>query len=259
LKEELIMASKKQTMEKFLEGKVATALNYAKDFKIGVTDEEREIMARGYECIKRPEQYQEMGFSIDTAIEEATSVLKRVLGIEEPTIAEPVVEEPVVEEPVVEETVNFIDPVSIEPDMFEEMFDAEAEGRAPRLTQEADRVVWFLTVRHRRTKKFEVKLVELDELDHALKTLRSVGYSFVCVLSSEKADSYVKSNGSCTGMKGIIQALDGKLTVTVYEYLKELLAFLSVGSKVRDNDSLWVDIKELEEGQLFQVPEVVAN
>lgn len=241
-------------MEKFLEGKVATALNYAKDFKIGVTDEEREIMARGYECIKRPEQYQEMGFSIDTAIEEATSVLKRVLGIEEPTIAEPVVEEP-----VVEETVNFIDPVSIEPDMFEEMFDAEAEGRAPRLTQEADRVVWFLTVRHRRTKKFEVKLVELDELDHALKTLRSVGYSFVCVLSSEKADSYVKSNGSCTGMKGIIQALDGKLTVTVYEYLKELLAFLSVGSKVRDNDSLWVDIKELEEGQLFQVPEVVAN
>jgi hypothetical protein len=217
-------------------------------------------MARGYECIKRPEQYQEMGFSIDTAIEEATSVLKRVLGIEEPTIAEPVVEEPVVEEPVVEETVNFIDPVSIEPDMFEEMFDAEAEGRAPRLTQEAEgRVVWFLTVRHRRTKKFEVKLVELDELDHALKTLRSVGYSFVCVLSSEKADSYVKSNGSCTGMKGIIQALDGKLTVTVYEYLKELLAFLSVGSKVRDNDSLWVDIKELEEGQLFQVPEVVAN
>ena len=258
------MASKKQTIEKFLEGKVATALRYAKDLKIGVTDEERELMARGYECIKRPEQYQEIGFSIDTVIDEATTVLKRVLGIEEPITAEPVVEEPVVEEPVVEEPVveepvNFIDPVSIEPDLFEEMFDAEAEGRAPVLTQEADRVVWFLTVRHRKTKKFEVKLVELDELDHALKTLRSVGYSFVCVLSSEKADSYVKSNGSCTGMKGIIQALDGKLTVTVYDYLKELLAFLSVGSKVRDNESSWVDIKELEEGQLFQVPEVVAN
>ena len=54
------MASKKQAIEKFLEGKVATALRYAKDFKIGVTDEEREMMARGYECIKRPAQYHEL-------------------------------------------------------------------------------------------------------------------------------------------------------------------------------------------------------
>ena len=82
------MASKKQAVEKFLEGKVASALNIAKGFKIGVTDKEREVMSLGYECAKRPEDYKQMGYDTEKCFDDAVQVLKQVLDIQEESVEE---------------------------------------------------------------------------------------------------------------------------------------------------------------------------
>lgn len=52
------------------------ALQTAKDFHIGITQEQRDKMARAYECIVHPDFYQQIGIDIPGAIEQGKAVVK---------------------------------------------------------------------------------------------------------------------------------------------------------------------------------------
>lgn len=52
------------------------ALQTAKDFHIGVTQEQRNKMARAYECIVHPDFYQQIGVDIPEAIEQGKAIVK---------------------------------------------------------------------------------------------------------------------------------------------------------------------------------------
>lgn len=52
------------------------ALLIAKDFRIGVTQEQRSKMARAYECIVHPDFYRQIGVDIPEAIEQGKAVVK---------------------------------------------------------------------------------------------------------------------------------------------------------------------------------------
>lgn len=52
------------------------ALQIAKDFHIGVTQEQRGKMARAYECIVHPDFYQQIGVDIPDAIEQGKAIVK---------------------------------------------------------------------------------------------------------------------------------------------------------------------------------------
>ena len=52
------------------------ALQTAKDFHIGVTQEQRSKMARAYECIVHPDFYQQIGIDISEAIEQGKAIVK---------------------------------------------------------------------------------------------------------------------------------------------------------------------------------------
>lgn len=52
------------------------ALQIAKDFRIGVTHEQRSRMARAYECIVHPDFYKQIGVDIADAIEQGKAVVK---------------------------------------------------------------------------------------------------------------------------------------------------------------------------------------
>ena len=50
-------------------GDFKKALKIAKDFRIGITKEQREKMARAYECIVHPDFYRQIGVDIMGSIE----------------------------------------------------------------------------------------------------------------------------------------------------------------------------------------------
>ena len=52
------------------------ALQIAKDFHIGVTQEQRGKMARAYECIVHPDFYQQIGVDIPEAVEQGKAIVK---------------------------------------------------------------------------------------------------------------------------------------------------------------------------------------
>lgn len=52
------------------------ALQIAKDFRIGVTQEQRSKMARAYECIVHPDFYQQIGIDIPETIEQGKAIVK---------------------------------------------------------------------------------------------------------------------------------------------------------------------------------------
>lgn len=52
------------------------ALQIAKDFHIGVTQEQRSKMARAYECIVHPDFYRQIGVDIPEAIEQGKAIVK---------------------------------------------------------------------------------------------------------------------------------------------------------------------------------------
>lgn len=53
------------------------ALQIAKDFRIGITQEQRDKMARAYECIVHPDFYRQIGVSIPEAIEQGKAIVKK--------------------------------------------------------------------------------------------------------------------------------------------------------------------------------------
>lgn len=61
-------------------GDMKKALRIAKDFRIGVTAEERDTMSRAYECILYPEFYRQIGTDIQEAIEKGVEVVEALYG-----------------------------------------------------------------------------------------------------------------------------------------------------------------------------------
>ncbi len=55
------------------------ALREAKDFRIGVSKEQRSVMARAYECIVHPQFYISIGKNINECIEAGKKVLQEVM------------------------------------------------------------------------------------------------------------------------------------------------------------------------------------
>lgn len=55
------------------------ALREAKDFRIGVSKEQRSTMARAYECIVHPAFYISIGKNIEECIEAGKKVLQEVM------------------------------------------------------------------------------------------------------------------------------------------------------------------------------------
>ena len=51
------------------------ALQIAKDFRIGVTQEQRNKMTRAYECIVHPDFYRQIGVDIPEAIEQGRAIV----------------------------------------------------------------------------------------------------------------------------------------------------------------------------------------
>jgi hypothetical protein len=55
------------------------ALCGAKDFRLGVTKEQRSIMARAYESIIHPVFYKQIGIDTEQAIKEGIAILRTVV------------------------------------------------------------------------------------------------------------------------------------------------------------------------------------
>ena len=72
-----------QEVRKFIAAEnYKAALRGAKDFRIGVSKDQRSVMARAYESIVHPDFYQQIGIDTDKAIEDGICVLKVVAGID---------------------------------------------------------------------------------------------------------------------------------------------------------------------------------
>jgi hypothetical protein len=57
------------------------ALHGAKDFRIGVSREQRSVMARAYECIVHPDFYRQIGKNLDERIQAGITVLREVVNV----------------------------------------------------------------------------------------------------------------------------------------------------------------------------------
>jgi hypothetical protein len=56
------------------------ALRGAKDFRIGVTKEQRSVMSRAYECMVHPSFYRDIGKDIEGCIQAGIEVLKEAIN-----------------------------------------------------------------------------------------------------------------------------------------------------------------------------------
>jgi hypothetical protein len=70
----------RQVVRQLIEaGEFKKALNGAKDFRIGVTREQRSVMARAYECFIRPDFYRSIGKNPEQCIKAGIVVLQEVM------------------------------------------------------------------------------------------------------------------------------------------------------------------------------------
>ena len=71
---------KTEICRKFIsQGKMKEALRIAKDFRIGVTKEQRSLMTRAYECIVHPNFYRSIGKNLNECIEAGVKVLEAII------------------------------------------------------------------------------------------------------------------------------------------------------------------------------------
>jgi hypothetical protein len=56
-----------------------SALQGVKDFRIGVSAEQRSVMRRAYECLVHPEFYRQLGKNIEECIQAGIAVLMEVV------------------------------------------------------------------------------------------------------------------------------------------------------------------------------------
>jgi len=61
------------------QGDFKKALNGAKSFRIGITQEQRSVMSRAYECYIRPEFYRSIGKNPEECVQAGIAVLQEVL------------------------------------------------------------------------------------------------------------------------------------------------------------------------------------
>ena len=72
--------SKSEVVRQYIgNGQWKEALREAKDFRIGVSKEQRSVMARAYECIVHPAFYISIGKNINECIEAGKKVLQEVM------------------------------------------------------------------------------------------------------------------------------------------------------------------------------------
>ena len=57
------------------DGDMKKALSIAKDFRLGISKEQRSLMARAYECMVHPAFYTSIGIDLSQAIQEGISVV----------------------------------------------------------------------------------------------------------------------------------------------------------------------------------------
>lgn len=57
-----------------------TALKIAKGFKIGISNEDREVMSRAYECMVHPSFYRQIGIDVEEAIRQGKEVVAGIYG-----------------------------------------------------------------------------------------------------------------------------------------------------------------------------------
>jgi len=65
-----------QAIAAFDAGDFKKALHISKDFRIGVSKEDRDRMALAYECLVRPDFYRQLGTDIEAAIDEGKAVFE---------------------------------------------------------------------------------------------------------------------------------------------------------------------------------------
>lgn len=61
-------------------GDFKKALRIAKNFRINVTKEQRELMARAYECIVHPEFYRQIGYDVMETINSGERTVTLLYG-----------------------------------------------------------------------------------------------------------------------------------------------------------------------------------
>lgn len=62
------------------ENRYKSALRYAKGFRLGVTEEEREQMTRAYECMVHPTFYESIDMDIEDEIQKGIDIIVRLYG-----------------------------------------------------------------------------------------------------------------------------------------------------------------------------------
>ena len=65
-----------QAIRAFYGGDLKTSFHISKDFRVGVTKEDRDRLAMGYECLVRPDFYRQLGTDIQAVIDEARAVFQ---------------------------------------------------------------------------------------------------------------------------------------------------------------------------------------
>lgn len=62
------------------EGELIPALRIAKDFRLGISKEDSDVMKRGFECIDHGDFYKALGYDPAEQISKAISVVRRLYG-----------------------------------------------------------------------------------------------------------------------------------------------------------------------------------
>lgn len=61
-------------------GQFKAALVIAKDFRIGISPEDRDVMTRGYECMVHPDFYRQIGFDPEAESRKGIAVVSKLYG-----------------------------------------------------------------------------------------------------------------------------------------------------------------------------------
>ena len=62
-------------------GEYKEALRIAKDFRLGITQTESDLIKRGYECLVHPEFYESIGVDVDRTVRLGIAALKCLYGV----------------------------------------------------------------------------------------------------------------------------------------------------------------------------------
>lgn len=75
------MEKKSDTVRKLVAaGDYKAALRIAKDFRLGISKVESDLMKRGYECLVHPEFYKSIGVDVDRTVRLGIAAVKCLYG-----------------------------------------------------------------------------------------------------------------------------------------------------------------------------------